>query len=389
MRRGIRVSSKYLKFYLKKRFNMKLENLYLLNYRNYSNLEIKFSNDLNLIYGNNGSGKSNLIEAIYLLALTKSFRTNNDKNLIKKKCDSSTVKGKIVKDNDYTNYQIEISDVGKKVYIDSDKVAKISDYISLINIIIFNPLDTKIINDSPSVRRKMLDIEISQINKEYLLLLNSYNKILKNRNAFLKQLYINGNASNEYLDILTKKFIDLGLEINKIREEYLNNINEQIGNIYKNIFEYGDLKIKYKSSFSNKNVDNLLELFKKNYRKEMELGKTLFGIHHDDIEFILDKNDIREYGSVGQQKNAIISFKLAEVLIIKKIKNNYPILILDDLFSELDNNKINNIISMLNKEVQTFITTTDIDKIDKKLLEESAIFYVNNGTVERNDKNEK
>ena len=180
---------------------MKLQNLKLLNFRNYDNLEIDFSDTLNIIYGNNGSGKSNLVEAIYLLALTKSFRTNNDLNLIKVGQKETSITGKIVT-NEKIKYQVTFAGEGKKVYIDQDKVSKISDYVARINIIIYNPLDNKIINDSPSVRRKMLDIEISQINKEYLLLLNNYNKILKNRNAYLKESYINANASSTYLDIL-------------------------------------------------------------------------------------------------------------------------------------------------------------------------------------------
>lgn len=361
---------------------MVIDNLKLINFRNYEQLEISFSNMLNIIYGDNGSGKSNLIEAIYLLALTRSFRTNNEENLIRKGSLATTIKGRIFT-SEKTNYSLEISETGKKVYIDSDKVNKMSDYITRINIILFNPLDTKILNDAPSTRRKMLNIEISQIDKNYILLLSSYNKVLKHRNAYLKQLYINGNASSDYLDILTNKLIDLGLKIYNIRKNYIDMINDSISNIYKNIFEYGELKIKYNSPYSNKSVDKILDNYQKIYRKEMPFGKTLMGIHHDDIEFILDGNNIKEYGSVGQQKNAIISFKLAELIIIKKIKGDYPILILDDLFSELDDIKINNIIDMLNKEVQTFITTTRIDNIQKHLLENSAVYKVEQGKVER------
>ena len=362
---------------------MKIKKLHLINYRNYQNLNIEFSNTLNLIYGDNGSGKSNLVEAIYLLSLTKSFRTTNDLNLIREKENYMMVSGDIESNNDKTNYKLELNSEGKKVYIDEDKIRKISDYISHINIIIFNPLDSKIISDSPAVRRKMLDIEISQINREYLILISSYNKILKHRNAYLKQLYLNGNASRDYLDILTTKLINIGIKICEIRQNYLDMINEQITKIYQNIFEVGELQVKYKSSYKNKDIKDILDMYKKNYVKEISIGKTLFGIHHDDFEFILDKKSIKEYGSVGQQKNAIISFKLSEIVIMKKVTNEYPILILDDLFSELDNKKINNIISMLNKDVQTFITTTDIENVDKKLIEDSNIYYVNEGNIER------
>lgn len=359
---------------------MKITNLKLVNYRNYDQININFSNNINIIYGNNGTGKSNLIEAIYLLSLTKSFRTLDDKNLIKNDTNTALVKGII----DNKVYFIELSNSFKKVFIDNKKINKISDYISKVNIILFNPLDTKILTDSPNARRKMLNIEISQINKDYVNLLSTYNRILKHRNAYLKQLYLNGNASIDYLIILTTKLIDLGINIYNIRKDYIDQINNNLTNIYKKIFDYGELKIKYISTF-NKDKEELLQIFQKNYKKEITYGKTIFGIHHDDIHFILDGYNIKEYGSIGQQKNSIISFKLAELPLIKEKNGTYPILILDDLFSELDNKKINNIIKMLNKEVQTFITSTDIDRVNKDLLNDSYIFYTNNGKIERID----
>ncbi|MGN1379359.1 MAG: DNA replication/repair protein RecF [Bacilli bacterium] len=359
---------------------MEITNLKLVNYRNYNQINIDFSNNINIIYGNNGTGKSNLIEAIYLLSLTKSFRTLDDKNLIKKGTNTALVKGII----DNKVYFIEFGTSLKKVFIDNKQINKIGDYISKVNIILFNPLDTKILTDSPNSRRKMLNIEISQINKDYINLLSTYNRVLKHRNAYLKQLYLNGNASMDYLNILTTKLVDLGINLFNIRSSYIDQINKNLTDIYKKIFEYGELKINYISNF-NKEKEEILKLFQKNYKKEISYGKTIFGVHHDDIQFILDGYNIKEYGSVGQQKNSIISFKLAELPIIKEINGTYPILILDDLFSELDNNKINNIINMLNNEVQTFITTTDIDKIDKKLLKNSYIYCTNNGKIERID----
>ena len=360
---------------------MKIKKIKLLNYRNYEKLELDFSSTLNLIYGDNGSGKTNLIEAIYLLALTKSFRTSNDFNMIKSNSNQTTVTGEI----DDIKYQIEIFDGGKKVYIDNDKIDKLSKYIGQINLVLFNPLDTKVITDSPATRRRMLDIEISQISQDYLIILANYNRILKHRNAYLKQLFLNGNSSGEYLDILTKKLIEYGVKIYEIRDNYIKQINDNITKIYENIFNYGNLTIKYHSDYSNKNVDKLLKMYQKNYKKEMAYGKTLEGIHHDDIEFMLDEHNIKIYGSIGQQKNSIISFKLAELLIIKKIKGEYPILILDDLFSELDNNKVNNILKMLNKEVQTFITTTNIESIQDELIKDGTLFKVNYGSIERKD----
>lgn len=358
---------------------MIISNLRLYNFRNYEQLNIDFSNNLNIIYGNNGTGKSNLIEAIYLLSLSKSFRTMDDNNLIRKNSDVCLVKGVV----DNKTYFIELNKNSKKLFIDNKKITKVGDFISKINIVLFNPYDTKIFIDSPSNRRKLLNIEISQINSNYIKLISDYNKILKNRNAYLKELYLNSNGSLEYLNILTQKLITLGMEICKIRESFIDNINKNLTSIYKNIFDYGNLEIKYRSDYKNKSYEDLENVYKKNIKTELNYRKTMIGVHHDDFDFILDGYNIKEYGSVGQQKNAIISFKLAELILIKLINGSYPILILDDLFSELDSIKINNIIKMLNKEVQTFITTTDINDVDKSLLEESNIYYANNGQIER------
>lgn len=365
---------------------MKISKLKLLNFRNYESLNLKFSNGLNIIYGDNGSGKSNLVEAIYLLALTKSFRISNDKNLIQKGKEKTIIEGQIDKVNDYTNYKVIISQDGKKVEIDNNKMNKISDYVTKIQVIIFYPRDTELINNAPSERRKLLNIEISQIFKEYMILLSNYNKILKQRNAYLKQLYLYGNASREYLDILTKKLLEYGKKIHKYRLEFIENINQNITDVYRNIFGSGNLKIKYRSSYS-KTEKELLDSYRKYYSKEMSFGKTLIGIHHDDFEFYLDDNKLKEIGSQGQMKNAILSFKVAEIKIIKEILKENPILILDDLFSELDEKKVQNILNILNNEVQTFITTTSLKNIPKDLLKNSTIYYVDNGQV-REEKNE-
>ena len=360
---------------------MKIDNINLVNFRNYEKLDISFGDGLNIFYGKNGSGKTNLIEAIYILALTKSFRISNDKLLIKKGSIKSKINGEITKNDDATKYSVIISNEGKTVEINDTKVDKISDYVSKINIILFNPVDTRLIDDAPVDRRKMVNIEISQLNKEYLIILANYNRILKQRNFYLRSLYVNGNNDTNYLNILTNKLIEYGLLINKYRSEFIQNINKYIKDIYSNIFKSGELKIKYVSSFNNKNSSKLLKSYQQNYKKEMEVGKTLIGVHHDDILFYLDNYNLKEWGSEGQRKNAIISFKLAEIKVINEIKKINPILILDDLFSELDKEKICNILKLLDKDVQTFITTTEINKVDKKILKNSKIFKVDEGII--------
>jgi len=359
---------------------MKINSLKVVNFRNYEKLNLDFNNSLNIIYGNNGVGKTNLVEAIYALALTKSFRTINDKNLIRRDELSTKLEG-VVETNTTNNYQVILNKEGKKVKIDNDIISKISDYVSNINIVLLEPEEQTIFNDSPSCRRKLLNVEISQFKKKNNNYLNNYNKILKQRNFYLRELYINGNASRDYLNILTKKLIDYGLKVNQLRVEFINNINEYINIIYHNIFESGNLKIKYISDYNNKSDEELFNSYVKNYEKEIILGKTSLGIHHDDIVFLLDDQNIAEWGSNGQRKNAIFSFKLAELEVFYNEKGNYPILILDDLFSALDNNKIKNIVKSLNNNIQTFITTTELERIDEKLLSNAKLFNVTYGNI--------
>ena len=355
---------------------MKITSLKLVNFRNYTHIELDFNNSLNIIYGNNGSGKSNLVEAIYVLSLTKSFRTNTDKNLIKKGELSTKIEG-VVENNTDNNYQVIINKDGKKVKINGDIISKISDYISNIKVIILKPDEHTIFNDSPAERRKLLNIEISQLEKDYLIYLNNYNKVLKQRNFYLREMYINGNASRDYLNILTKKLVEYGIKIYNYRYQFITKINE----CYHDIFEYGKLKIKYVSDYNNKEINDLLNFYQKNYDKEIILGKTSLGIHHDDIIFLLDNQNINEYGSNGQQKNAIFAFKLAEINVFYNKNGSYPILILDDLFSALDNIKIKNIIRLLNENIQTFITTTELDRIDEALIKDAKLFNVSNANI--------
>ena len=360
---------------------MKIGSLKLSNFRNYESVGLKFNDSLNIIYGNNGVGKTNLVEAIYALALTKSFRTNNDRNLIKKGELSAKIEGEVT---NYTNnkYQVIINKEGKKVKIDNDIKKKISDYIANIQIVLLEPDEQTIFNDSPAIRRKLLNIEISQLDKNYIIYLNNYNKLLKQRNFYLRELFINGNASREYLNILTNKLVHYGKKVHELRRDFIEQINTYIDECYKNVFEYGDLKIKYISDYNNKDEEEIIKNYQNNYNKEISLGKTLFGIHHDDLIFMLDKQNIAEWGSNGQQKNAVFAFKLAEINVIYEKLGNYPILILDDLFSALDNDKIKKIVKLLNSDIQTFVTTTELERIDKTLLDNAKLFKVTIGKIE-------
>ena len=355
---------------------MKIHHLKLLNFRNYEKYEISFSPSYNIIYGKNGSGKTNLVESIYVLALTKSFRGSVDKVLIMNNKDVCRVEG-IVSDNKYeNNYKIIIKDGEKRVKVNDTKVDKLSDYISKISVVLFNPDDLRFIKDSPSVRRQAINLEISEINNVYLKNLSMYNKVLKQRNSYLKMMSTNSNTSRDYLDILTNKLIDLGEKVYLSRKKYIDLLNSKIGEIYEKICGISDLRLEYISDFKDFDRDSIVKKYKDNSERDIMFGKTNVGVHHDDLRFKFKNMSLKDYGSEGQQKNAIIAYKFAELEIFNEIRGNYPILILDDLFSELDRFKINNILKLINSDVQTFITTTEIDKISEDILNNSKVFEV-------------
>lgn len=354
---------------------MKISNLKLYNFRNYETLSLDFSNKQNIIIGENGAGKTNIVEAIYVLAITKSFRGSKDSVLIKNGSTEMSIEG-CVKSKIRNNYKLMLSDDGKIVKIDNNRIAKFSNYISRINVVLFTPDDTNVINDSPMSRRNLVNIELSQQENGYLHLLNEYNKVLKQRNAFLKLMYVNRLASPDYLWILTEKLIDLGLQISEFRCKFIDSINKYYDKINFEITRKKGLKVLYVSSYKNKTKEELMEKYRYYLDKDIIIGKTNIGIHHDDFIFSLKGHNLKDYGSEGEKKNAIICFKLAEIELFIKDKGIYPILILDDLFSCLDAKKINNILKKLNKNLQIFITTTDLKNINTKILNNCTVFNI-------------
>ena len=359
---------------------MKFINLKLNNFRNYEKLNLEFNPSKNIIIGENGEGKTNIVEALYVLSLSKSFRGSRDDVIIKSGCESTSIEG-TVKDKYKDKYKLVLSKEGKRVFINNTKIDKISDYLSKINIVLFTSEDLKLIKDTPSTRRTLINIELSQYSNEYLKLLSQYNKVLKQRNAFLKMLRFNANSSRSYLDILTDQIIELGLRIHNYRNDFVNNISNYIENNYYKIANKHGLVLSYKSDFMNKNKEDLLKQYKKDVEKDILQGKTCFGIHHDDYMFELNGNNLRDFGSEGEQKNAIISLKMAEIDIYRNDLGIVPILILDDLFSELDKKKINNILEFISDDIQTFVTTTELTKVDKRLKIGSKIFKIKNGNI--------
>ena len=360
---------------------MRITSLKLINFRNFSNLDINLSEFKNIIIGNNGEGKTNIVEAIFVLALTKSFRTNDDSVLIKENNNLFKIEANI-KSTFINNYKIIYQDDKKIVKINNKKISKFSDYISNINVILFSINDLRLIKDTPSTRRKLINLEISQIYKSYVQYLNYYNKLLKQRNTYLKKIKNYDDVNYNYLSIIDSQLISFGIKIKEIRESFVNEINNLLTEIYYKLGGNNNLLIKYKSDYQRYDAEELMNVYKNNLKKDIFLGSTYFGVHKDDFIFCFNDKEIKEFASEGQQKNSIIAFKLSELEVFYKKTREYPILILDDLFSELDLNKIKNIFNYINDDIQTFITTTDLQNVNKKYLKNSKIFKIKDGEIE-------
>ena len=365
---------------------MILTNLKLKNFRNYEELDIPLYPGITIIYGDNGQGKTNILESIYVLAFTKSHRSFIDKNLIKNGKETSIIKGTIQKDISY-NLEIILNKSKKQVKIDNKIQTKIGDYIEKMNIIIFYSDDLELIKGSPSERRKYLNLELSQISPTYYNTINDYNKLLKIRNDYLKQLNNDEKIDNNYFQILTDYIVEKSIFIYQMRHKYIERLNKICEDIFKDITNKEGFNIKYLSSIELKDLskEKIRESMKKalanNIDKEIKIGSTLYGPHHDDFEFHIKEDNLKFYGSQGQQRIAVLALKLVEIQILKDYKKTSPIILLDDVFSELDNEKKNNLLKFIDSANQVIITTTDLENIDKNIINKSKLIKIHGGKV--------
>ena len=366
---------------------MILRKIKLVNFRNYANLNINFSKNINIIIGDNAQGKTNLLESIYTLALTKSYRTTNDANLIRNNQEKFIVVGEIKDNSVFKKLSVELHNNNKIVKLNDNIINKISDYIGNLYVILSSPDDLQIIKGSPSERRNFLNIEISQLSSNYIKKYNEFNKILKMRNDYLKLLLTNNLSDYSYLDILTNNLIERELDIYIERNNFINNINENLSKIYENIMDISNLKILYQPNIEINDFDrdNLREIlkdkYKKNIKREILMGMTLYGPHRDDFTFIIEENDIKIYGSQGQQKIAFIALKFAEIPIFEEKTGTKPVILLDDIFSELDKKKKNRLMKYINDDYQIIITSNDTKDIGKEILMNSKIIKVKDGKI--------
>ncbi len=363
---------------------MIIKNLTLQNFRNYDSLDISFCPQINIIYGNNAQGKTNILEGIYVLCLTKSHRPYVDNRLLKINTNYLKIKGSFDEKILDKKMVITIDEKGKRLEVNNQKVNKINKYIENSSVIIFYPEDLNLIKGSPQERRRYLNIEMSQLYKDYLINLNDYNKLLKMRNDCLKKLKLNLSVDLSYFNIITNYLADRADIIYNLRTKYFDALNEYCTKIYKKISKYDNFKVVYKPNVCEKNIsykETLLNLFKENYKEEIRVGNTLYGPHKDDYYFYIGEKNLKDYGSQGQQRIAILTHKLSEIELFKKLKNEKPILLLDDVFSELDEIKKNLLLEYINNNMQVIITTTDLNNISKDILDKSNIYQIDNGKL--------
>ena len=353
---------------------MNITKIELQNFRNYKKQTFDNFSNLNIIIGTNGIGKTSIIEAIYLGSLAKSFKTNNEESIINNNSDYFRIKIYYFDYGPKKNLEIYYDKNGKKTKINSKIQKRLSDFISQYTIIMLSPDELKLIKASPNTRRNYLNIQISQLNKEYIYYLNNYNNLIKNKNDYLKKLMINSNLDERYLDILDEKIVEEGLKIYNYRKKYIDLINKYINDIFKKYDLNSNIFVNYISDFNINDKEKIIKELKRIRKKEINLGMTSYGIHRDDYEFIHNNNNSKEYSSQGLQKLIVLAMKLSEVEIFSNEYDISPILLLDDLFSELDEKNRNNIFKSLNKKHQIFITTTDLKNINKKILEKAKIY---------------
>lgn len=366
---------------------MILRKIKLVNFRNYQNLNINFQKNINIIIGNNAQGKTNILESIYTLALTKSYRTTNDSNLIRMNQEKFIITGEIKEDKVFKKLSLELYKNNKTAKINDNIITKISNYIGNLYVILSSPDDLQMIKGTPLERRNFLNIEISQLSSNYIKKHNEYNKILKMRNDYLKLIYTNSLSDYNYLEVLTNNLIERAVDIYIERNNFINKINENLTNIYEDITGIKELKMVYQPNVEFNNFEKeeiirvLKEKYKKNQQREIVLGMTLYGPHRDDFSFTLEGNDLKIFGSQGQQKLAFIALKFSEIPIFEEKTNTKPIILLDDIFSELDKTRKNKLIQYINDDYQVIITANDTKDISKKILENANIYKIEKGKI--------
>lgn len=367
---------------------MLFKKLSLKNFRNYLAQDFDLSEGINIFHGENAQGKTNLLEAIYLLCVGKSYRALKDQELIKWEEHDFFLKGIGEKEKRTLTIEVSFSLLSKKkIKINGQEQKKISSLLGLLKAVIFSPKDLQLIQGAPSERRKFLDMEISQVSPKYHYDLQQYYRSLQQRNNLLKN--IRENKQNiSILDIWDDQLIELGSKIIEKRQECLRKIAILARLIHRKItIQEESLELKYISSLGEEDSQDIKHIFKKKLvmlrKEEIYRGLTLIGPHRDDFSSFINGIDVKTFCSQGQQRTAVLSLKLAELEFMKSESGEYPLLLLDDVMSELDQVRREHLLKVVRNKIQTFITTTDLKDFSTQFLQEARLFRINKGNIER------
>ena len=356
---------------------MIIKSIELNNFRNYEVANIEFDKNINILYGDNAQGKTNLLEACYYSAISKSFKSTKDKEIIRFGQDYLSIKTIIEKNDREYAIDISINNNKKTIKVDNVKINKTSDLLGLLNVILFSPEDLNIIKNGPSERRRFFDNEISQIDRIYLSDLINYNKVLNNRNKLLRDIAFD-NSIKDTLDVWDMQLVEYGKKIIKRRREFIDELKYYVKDKHFKISGgKEELIINYEPSIDDIFFED--ELIG-NREKDLKYAQTSVGPHRDDISFKIDGIDIRKFGSQGQKRCSALSLKLSEIDIVSNIIKDKPVLLLDDVLSELDSNRQKFLLESIS-DIQTIITCTGLDDFVNNRFDVNKVFNIVDGTV--------
>ena len=357
---------------------MTVKSLELRDFRNYNMLDIHFDKGTNILYGDNAQGKTNVLEAIYLSGTTKSHKGSKDKEMINFSKDESHIRAFV--DKCGKEFQIDIhlkKSRTKGIAVNRIPIRKASELFGILNIVFFSPEDLNIIKNGPAERRRFVDMELCQLDNFYLYNLNHYNKIVNQRNKLLKDMYMNPDLKDT-LTIWDSQLVSFGSKIIERRKVFTEQLNEIILEIHKKLSGgKEEILVSYHPDVS---IEDFEVKLKVNQERDIKLKQTTIGPHRDDFSFMIGKTDIRRFGSQGQQRTAALSLKLSEIELVKKIAKDSPILLLDDVLSELDSNRQNYLLNSIG-DIQTIITCTGLEEFVNNRFEINKIYKVSDGKV--------
>ena len=357
---------------------MIIKSIELADYRNYESLALQFDKGTNILYGDNAQGKTNILEAIFVSATTKSHKGSKDKEIINFNKEEAHIRTYIEKEGAETRVDMHLrSSKSKGIAVDGQKLKKAADLLGLCNVVFFSPEDLGIIKNGPSERRRFVDMELCQLDSFYLYNLNHYNKIVNQRNKLLKDMFMNPDLK-ETLSIWDMQLVSFGSKIIERRRLFVEQLNEIIYDIHKKLSgDKEELSILYEPDVD---IEEFEKKLKVNQDRDIKSKMTSVGPHRDDFSFMVGDIDIRKFGSQGQQRTAALSLKLSEIELVKKITKDTPILLLDDVLSELDSNRQNYLLNSIG-DIQTIITCTGLEEFVNNRFEVNKIFKVSDGIV--------